>query len=125
MFSFIRHISDSARRRMGRFDSHGLRHSKRYLEEVRYDIAFYSLSAQSFFADAVTVKNVGNADFLSFSVAGLYSGSPRFEDFDATTVGNLAFIALNATSKAVRTRAMDILEGYKSYVRNKNLLIRK
>lgn len=126
--NLIRKITDSIRRKLGFYDSYGSRFSQRHLLKVGDDIAFYPLSAQARYADAVTVTNIKNENFILLSCASLLDGVPISESesaFTPTTIGNLAFIALNSHRKDIRTKCMDILDNYKAYVKSKRLIIKR
>lgn len=128
--NLLRKITDPIRRMLGGYDSHGLKYSIRFLDSIKDDIAFYSLTKQAEFADATTVKNVKNDLFINYSAPELFDNVSiekliKEESFNATDVGNLAFLALNANKKEIRTRCMEILDNYKTLIKMKQLRTNK
>ena len=122
-------ISDFVKRKLGAYDSRGSLYSKKHIESMKYDVAELPLALQARYADAITVKNVGNRDFIRFSALELYNDYHldhlfNTDGFDAVSVGNLAFIALNATDKSVRNKCLDILEKYRNFVKSKKLKVK-
>lgn len=109
---------------LGLYDSRGIRYSARHLERVKHEIMFYPLALQSEYADALTTKNAKNDEFVMYS-SGELLRDENIEALiskdlvDATTIGNIAFLALNANNKAFRERCITILDKYRAIIKTK------
>lgn len=122
-------LSDFVKRKLGAYDSHGSLFSKKHIQSMKYDISVLPLAMQARYADAMTVKNVNNRDFIRFSALELYNIQHldhlfSTDGFDAVSIGNLAFIALNSSDKTVRNKCLDILEKYRNFVKSQKLNVK-
>ncbi len=99
------------------YDSFGLRYSVAHLDKVRFDIAFWPVSKQALYVNRVTYDNVGSKGWLYDKVMmEPVNADHVFKSMNTTSVGNLAFIVLNAPVESMRERAKLILSNYKDYI---------
>lgn len=102
------------------FNEFGLRHSITYLNSIQDEIPFWELEKQAEFADQLTSSGhfYENPDFLVQLVAR-EAIRKDFKNWNTTSIGNLAYIALHASNPEISKVTKEILEEYKDYVRNK------
>lgn len=65
---------------------------------------------QSKFADAVCVENVNNPEILK-----TIDDEPNFKLWNATSIGNLAYIAIHCNGTFYRCRADELLSDFKKW----------
>lgn len=121
---FLLNIWNNLRRLVGLHDSEGHKYSPRYLDKLKYSIAFEPLSVQAQFADLLTVKNITNEQFILLTYSGLLDAEEfkklcEKNKVNAVHIGNLAFIALNANRKSLRVQCVNILDDYKKFAKQK------
>lgn len=92
-------------------------HSLEHLKEVKDKIINWSIEKQAKYADGICVKivNEKNLEFIKIQMDDInVNDHSMFETFNTTSIGNLAYLALNAP-KEYAEKAKTILENYKSY----------
>ena len=109
---------NAIKRFFGFHDSFGLRHSLEKLQSIQREIAFYPIREQANYADAITIENVNNRDFLEEQVLNIdENDTSLYTNLNATAVGNLAYIAAyNSNNVSARRKAGLILLNYKEYL---------
>jgi len=123
----MRKILDAIRRNFGLFDSNGVRFTQRHYERVKHDIIDYPLNKQARYANLITVSKINDTRFLKRAFLPYSEKEPNyiFPNFNAMSVGNLAYIQLNAPTKHYRDKAENLLTAYAKWlkwnVRNKQL----
>mgnify|MGYP003402243785 CR=1 FL=1 len=100
------------------YDDFGLRYSKHHLEMMFPKILSIPIEEQSEYADFVTVTNV-NKDWLMDNLRDFDIDTHGIAMINTTSVGNVAYIALNCCDKEVRNNALKNLEKIKEYFKNK------
>jgi hypothetical protein len=106
------------KRPFGQYDNNGLKYPVSYLNKIEKEIAFYPLHEQAKYVDQVCYQNAKNIFFLEeqFSNFDPYDTS-QYDGFNATSVGNMAYLALYAPSYEIRMKCMQALANYKAYLR--------
>jgi hypothetical protein len=99
---------DPIRRTFGAFDSSGLRHPTGYLESIRYKIPFWDIERQAQFVDRTCKHMVDHNQTMMVSKSSYYA-------LTATSVGNLAYIALNHRDQDTSDLASEILREYRRW----------
>lgn len=80
-------------------------------EEAYRKMRFKSRVEQAEFVDEVCNLNARNPEFLKKNFATEDIENPRFDEFDARSVGNLAFLAMHAPAP-YRAMAQSLLNRY-------------
>lgn len=98
----------------------GLTYSIKYLASIKDSIAHMSLEDQSRFADGVTKKRCSDESFLRgtlASTAGSVDTNVDYSQWNATSVGNLAYILLHSTAMTPtqKTYLTSLLDGFKNW----------
>ena len=89
-------ITDAIKRFFGKFDSIGLRQSIPYLNVVAADIIWFPIERQARFADVITASNARNMQWITDQFIDFDpNNTMQFDLFNATAIGNLAYLALN------------------------------
>jgi len=123
----MRKIIDAIKRWFGFFDSNGVRFTMRHYEAVKYKILDFPLNHQARYANLITVTKINETRFLKKAFLPFNEKEPNyiFPNFNAMSVGNLAFIQLNAPTKHYRDKAESLLTAYAEWIkwnaRNKQL----
>ena len=96
-----------------------LNHSLDHLKNIRFTIAFSDRLKQSRYADNVCKETVNEKGFVKKQLDGIINLNDvkLFEQFNATTVGNLAYLTIHAPKK-YRGKAEKLLVNYKKYVQS-------
>lgn len=99
------------------FDNFGLRHSLPHLNRVGGGAIFLPLEYMAEYVDVVTKKAIDEQDpvFLLKQVLSINSENIdkiNLENFNTTSLGNLAYVALHAHSEDARNIAECLLEKY-------------
>ena len=84
-----------------------LNHSIETLDAIKNQIPFWPLEKQAQYADNICRVSVNNPEMLSDLVPESFSD---LSQWNATSFGNLAYIALNTKSKFMRDYATGILK---------------
>lgn len=96
----------------------GLSHSLPELESLRSSIACFSLEEQAEYADGVCRRMHKDLEFLRNNIYD--EGDPaaeRYNLWNATSVGNLAFLYLNSPLTPSQKKSLETqLQGYANYV---------
>ena len=103
-------ITDRIRRALGFFDSRGLRYSVKHLESIEDQIGFWDILKQSRYRDRVCEMSVLHEMEQTF--LDIHS-KPHFATFNATSVGNLAFVALYSLNAQYKGWALLVLTQYR------------
>ncbi len=92
------------------------------LKKIKYKIAFWGLEKQSKYADEVCVESINDIDFIAEQMDSIpILDASFFENLNTTSVGNLAFLVLNAP-KEHSEKAHNIIIKYQEYIKKNNLL---
>lgn len=97
-----------------KFNKNGLAHDLDHLDEMKDIIPFLPIEEQANYSDQICVQTCNNITLEQID------GDHDFEIFNTTSIGNLAYIALNSPNKDVREKAVEILGQYKEYAKSKN-----
>lgn len=97
-------------------------HSLEDLEDMRYEIIYLPLNHQALYVDKIIVNNIDNYDFIDKQLS-IEVDDNTFSIFNATSVGNLAYLILNCKDQEHVKKCEIILNKYKEYVEKKYLLI--
>lgn len=89
-----------------------LNHSLEKLDAIKNQIPFWPLEKQSEYADNICRVSVNNPEMLSDLVPESFADLSKW---NATSFGNLAYIALHTKSKFMRDYANGILSITKKY----------
>lgn len=95
-------------------DEFGLYHSLEHLEKIKYEIAFMPIEKQSRYADYVCITNLDNPHINEMVLSGI--STEGLYEWNATSVGNAAFIALNSKDSNIRKFCLELLDIYKKFV---------
>lgn len=103
-------------RLLGCYDSRGLRYSIAHLEKIKKDMIHWPRKKQAKYVDR-TLR-----DLVSICLENRYmltDAHRHFPTFNATSIGNLAYLALYSYDDRVKKQAEKVLEDYKNWlVRN-------
>ena len=116
----MRKLKDAIRRFFGFWDSYGLKYSIAHYELIQDDIMTYCLKKQSRYANRATVVYVHDIKFLHKAFLP-FSEKPDkfiFQNFNAISVGNLAYIQRYAKTAHFRNKAKSLLARYNNYLLN-------
>lgn len=91
-----------------------------HLLDIRYKIAFYPINEQVQYAGAQIKAKVNDPNFVRAFLDG--AEFDVMGDFDTTTVGNLAYIALYSHIGDARERAHAYMRAYARWVKDHNLV---
>lgn len=107
------HIADWIARFFGFYDSRGLKHSTAHLIKIKNQIIHWPLEKQSRYVDRTC------RDLVTLRLENRYmlnDANRHFPTYNATSVGNLAFLALYSWDEGVRNKAKKILDDYKKWL---------
>lgn len=97
------------------YPNFGLNHTPQHLKDIADKIAFFPIEKQAEYADAICramidnhERHVEDFEFSSISDNGL-------SKFNATSIGNIAYTAMNSSSVKEVRNALKILELFKEY----------
>lgn len=111
-------ILNSIRRRLGFYDSHGLRYSQKHLAAVKSHIGLYSTDQQSKYVDRTVKYSIDHKYQINTIVdkdLELINEETWFEkDYTTTAVGNLAYISMYHPNAYYRQKAWRCLEHLKA-----------
>ena len=105
------------------YPNFGLSHSLKELEDVRLQVWTLPIEEQAKYADGVCRANVNNIDFHERQLNDVRSVTPNYPMWNTTSVGNVAFLALNAPTESYRQKYQEMLEGYIEWNRNQKTCI--
>lgn len=97
-------------------DLMGLNNSIEDLEEIKIKIFDYPVEEQARYADRVCMDNCKDLEFLAKEFSDSNDDS-WFENYNATSVGNLAYVALYAPEKRYKDVAKKQLDALTAYVK--------
>lgn len=96
-----------------------LNHNPEKLKKIKEEIAFFSLKEQAMYADQICVENALNEDFLRKCLADFDPhDQEQYARFNATSIGNAAYLALHAPLAEVRKQALSVIHGYQAWLRH-------
>lgn len=79
-------------------------------------LASMPLQRQAQFADAITVANVNNVDWLKKQLDSVDVDNPDFyNNANANSIGNCAFLVLHTNNNEVRAKCLKILDNLKKF----------
>ena len=87
-----------------------------HLQEIKHKIAFYPINEQVQYAGAQIKSRVNDPDYVRAFLDG--AEFDVMGDFDTTTVGNLAYIALYSHIGDARERASAYIRSYARWVKD-------
>lgn len=95
----------------------GLNHPLQHLENIKYLIAFSSRKKQAKYSDNICMERINDVNFIKSQMDSIVNidDIDLFHQFNATSVGNLALISLNAP-KPYSDKAEAILIAHKKFV---------
>lgn len=98
------------------YNKSGLNHTLEHLESVFDQIPFWSLKKQAKYADHVVQKHVNDAKFIQEQFPHTDRiDTTKFDQFNTTGIGNLAYIALNCTNPDIQMHCKRVLVAYNSW----------
>ncbi len=93
------------------------------LKEIKYQIAFYEIKEQAKYADSVCVTFVKNKEFVRSQFVEANDVVFRsFQNWNATSVGNLAYTSLFCEIPEISQKCLDFIEKYRNWIKENNLL---
>jgi hypothetical protein len=95
----------------------GLYHDIEVLNELKYKIMDLPLMEMATYSDKITRHGIA-----AITVYDIHESEKHFKEFNATSVGNMAFVALNHPIHDVKVEAMIMLEQYRNYLKEKGLI---
>ena len=107
-----------------KFDEYGLKFPIDYLKKISRTVIFFPLEIMANYADKTTVTAVSNndAEFNYYQVVDpVFNIEEAWPDINATSIGNLAYIALHCTNIITQQNAEEILN--KIFVKTKGILL--
>jgi hypothetical protein len=111
-------ITDPIKRRLGMFDSRGLKYSTGHLAKIKREIAFYPVRKQARYVDRFTKENINQPDFMKKSWLGLNVDDPKhYRTMNATAIGNIAFMFLHGSDR-YKHKCKAMLDKYRDYVKS-------
>ncbi|MGB1205320.1 MAG: hypothetical protein ACPG5B_06735 [Chitinophagales bacterium] len=87
----------------------------KHRKKIRKAIAFYPIQEQAKYADGVCMEIANNHEAI-ISAFGGEEDKDNFEQWNATRVGNMAYLYLHSPFEDVKQVAANALNGYKDYV---------
>jgi hypothetical protein len=92
----------------------GLNHSLRHLISIRNEIPYWNIERQAKYADKTCMETVEEqGKWLKDN--GLETVRGMFDYWNTTSVGNMAYVALNHSDPKIRDMALMLLKNYQSY----------
>lgn len=102
------------KRSLGFFDSNGLKHSINHLNRIKNEIKNWPINRQALYADAEVVKNCNIPTFQQF--AEQFKVDEDFmETYNATSIGNIAYMAIHSNSFEARCNCIKQLVALKNH----------
>lgn len=92
------------------YDSNGIKYPLDFLNSVGLSIIFLPLEYQATFVDAVTLNNLSEIEKDALSIVPANVDEAVLGRFNATTIGNFAYITLHGENEKAREICMAILE---------------
>ena len=90
-------------------------HSLEHLKKVKSKIIDWPIEKQAEYADEICIENINDIEFIKEQMDAVnINDKSVFKTFNTTSIGNLAYLVLNAP-KEYAGKAKNILENYKSY----------
>lgn len=84
------------------------------LRDIHDDIAFFHIQEQVRYADDVCRNNIHNDIFMAHQFKDFDPEDVKF--YNATSVGNLAYVALNTRNELIKEKCLTALKNYKIHV---------
>lgn len=117
IWSFIgkarqRDVKDWAWRLFGFHDSYGLKYSRKHLQAAFEHIHLMPIAKQARYADKIIKDLVRDRLETRTMLDGAFR---HFATFNTTSVGNLAYLALNSYDKRVKDQSIKILHDFNQY----------
>lgn len=100
-------------RLLGFFDLNGLKYSKAHLKKIRKNLLFQSLERLEQYVDYNTKRMVQDPGSDAMILKNIILWEGPSADLNATSIGNLAYIALNHPNKFIKIRCKEILNELK------------
>ena len=93
--------------------SNGLNHSIEHLREMKYKIAWLPIKEMATYADQICMQKVEAGELFEWRTKNEYF----FPEFNATSIGNLAYIALYHENHEQTHAAMNVIEWYREWLK--------
>lgn len=96
-----------------KFNDNGLRFPIEYLNVIGKNIIMLPLEIIADYADVITVTAINNndADFIKFNFSkNDFDIEKEYENINATSIGNLGYVALHCINEPIRQMAETILQ---------------
>ena len=107
------------KRLFGKHDNYGLRHDSAHLSDMQRKIAFLTVEEQSKYADKVCVERINDKRFILSQFSGLdVNDTSFFTGINATAIGNMAYVHLNAPIPEVRDKALAVIKNYQTWIKS-------
>jgi hypothetical protein len=105
--------------------NYGMAADLKTLDEVFKTIHLMPLEEQAKYADVICRQMATDVVFVQRQLGGIEAtlGRESYGKMNATTVGNLAYLALNASSEGHRNICLDVLKGYKQWRINQKCVL--
>jgi len=99
------------------FDENGLKHSHEHLAEMKYAIGTLPIEKQAEYADLITVATIDNisAPLMGHDMEDPLSMMQSVLRMNATSIGNMAYIALNHPAPGIAQKYRGILDKYRPF----------
>jgi hypothetical protein len=92
--------------------NYGLNHSFSELDRVGRHIHTLPVEEQAQYADQWCQQKATDLAFASEQISTSEQEGPRYEMWNTTAVGNVAYLALHAPTEELKSKYRNLLEGY-------------
>jgi hypothetical protein len=97
-------------------NKYGLYHTLEHLDEMKDKVVDLTIEQMSKYADSVCRKLIDES--ANFDDVIIASQQPiDFDDYNVTSLGNLAYIAFHHKKREVRVAASEIIDRYRKFVK--------
>jgi hypothetical protein len=104
-------LPQDVREVLNMWDIHNLKHNAKYLGQIRNELVFWEIEKQAGFVDRITKEMVDKDEIVMNGIYFAYLDEGfNPVSVNATAVGNLAYIALNAKDHVVKNIAKSKLK---------------
>lgn len=102
------------------FDQNGLRYTLAYLNSVGGRIIRLPLELMADYVDAITKDAIDESDpvFVLTQILSIDVETLNMNRWNATSLGNMAYVALHCKIDGANKKAMDVLEKYFLYFKS-------
>jgi len=107
------------KRLLGGYDEDGLKYSINHLKNIMDEIPYYPIEKQAEYADGICVSLIDDKEHHDSEFDEINEGNVKeyqyFNLWNATSVGNTAYVALNSPYPDIREKAKLLLQEYKNW----------